>query len=81
MSAGELGWISYKVQNNIYREIASLSTTIIMTIIKLLMRHLLTSTCQTFSFAPSNEQNRMLTPSNPWPPHRLLGVILASGKR
>lgn len=65
----------------------------------------LTKTCQTFSFAPSKEQNLMLTPTkaqkmhkvgmfirsnimvyvqtihsprSPWPPHKLLGVILAS---
>lgn len=35
----------------------------------------LTSTCQTFSFAPSNEQNRILTPNKPCPPHVMLGTI------
>lgn len=35
----------------------------------------LTSTCQTFSLAPSNEQNRILTPNKPCPPHVILGTI------
>ena len=39
---------------------------------------ILTNTCQTFSLAPSNEQNLMLTPSNPWPPQWLFGVNVTS---
>lgn len=39
-------------------------------------KNCLTNICQTFSLAPSNEQNRMETPSRPWPPHRLDGTIL-----
>ena len=31
--------------------------------------------CQTFSLAPSKLQNLMETPSSPWPPHRVLGVM------
>jgi len=31
-----------------------------------------------FSLAPSNEQNRMLTPRSPWPPQLKLGVIITS---
>lgn len=38
----------------------------------------LTRTCQMFSVAPSNEQNFIETPSSPWPPHMLLGVMKIS---
>lgn len=38
----------------------------------------LTKTCQTFSFAPSKLQKRMLAPMSPWPPHRLLGTTVVS---
>ena len=41
----------------------------------------LTSTCQTFSLAPSKLQKRMLTPSRPWPPHTLDGTIFSSRTR
>lgn len=41
-------------------------------------RSIPTSTCQTFSLAPSKLQKRMLTPSKPWPPHKLLGVTEVS---
>ena len=34
--------------------------------------------CQTFSFAPSKEQNRIEIPNNPCPPHKVLGVISTS---
>lgn len=38
----------------------------------------LTRTCQTFSLIPSKLQKRMLTPTSPWPPHMLLGVMVVS---
>lgn len=38
----------------------------------------LTKTCQTFSLAPSKLQKRMLTPTSPWPPHMLLGMMVVS---
>ncbi len=34
--------------------------------------------CQTFSLAPSNEQNRIEIPNRPWPPHNVLGVMKIS---
>lgn len=38
----------------------------------------LTKTCQTFSFALSKLQKRMLTPTSPRPPHMLLGTMVVS---
>ena len=38
----------------------------------------LTRTCHMFSAAPSKEQNRMETPSSPWPPHVLVGTSSTS---
>ena len=42
------------------------------------MCHTLTKMCQTFSFAPSKEQNLIDTPKRPWPPHKVLGVMKTS---
>lgn len=38
----------------------------------------LTRTCQTFSLTPWELQKRMLTPTRPWPPHTVLGVMTVS---
>lgn len=38
----------------------------------------LTRTCQTFSSTPSKLQKRMLTPTRPWPPQVVLGVMKVS---
>lgn len=38
----------------------------------------LTRTCQTFSLTPSKLPKRMLAPTSPRPPHRLLGVMVVS---
>lgn len=43
-----------------------------------LKKRRLTRICHTFSLTPSKEQNLMLTPRSPVPPHLALGVMLTS---